>query len=96
VHEDAVDERGEDRRLADRACALVEQVAVDDREIGELAHLQRSRLIEVVGVRGPGRERGERVHELEPLVWQERLALATRVVAHAGHRDLHLEQRVGR
>src|SRR6188768_1646522 len=81
VDADAVDERGEDRRLANRSRTLVKQVAVDDREVGEPAHLEGSRLVEMVRVRGPGRERGERVHELEPLVREERLALAARLVA---------------
>ena len=55
-------------RLADRALARVEQVAVQDREVGELADRQRARLVEVVRVGGPGRGGGQDVHELKALV----------------------------
>ena len=46
VHGHAVDERAEDRRLADRSRALVEQVPVEDREVGEVADGQRPGLVE--------------------------------------------------
>ena len=52
--------------------AAVEQVAVEHGQVGQLADLERAGLVEVVDVGGAGRERGQRVDELEPLVGQER------------------------
>ena len=42
VHGDALDERADDAGLADRAGAAVEQVAVEDGEVGQLADLERA------------------------------------------------------
>ena len=52
---DALDERADDARLADRAGTSVEQVAVEHRQVGQLADLERAGLVEVVDVRGARR-----------------------------------------
>src|SRR3954454_18053061 len=68
----AADERPDDACLLDRARAAIEEVAVEDRDIGELADLERAGLvIEVVHVGGSVGKRGQRVEELEPLLRQE-------------------------
>src|ERR687892_283080 len=73
----ALDERADHSRLTDRARPAIEQVPVQDREIGQLAGLQRPGLrLEVVDVRRPRCERGERVHQLDPFIGEEHLAIA--------------------
>ena len=42
VDRHAFDERADDARIADGAGAAVEQVAVEDRQVGELADLERA------------------------------------------------------
>ena len=53
VDRDALHERADDPRVADRAAAAVVHVTVQDGQVRELADLERARLrIEVVDVRG--------------------------------------------
>ena len=65
MHGDTLDERRQHVRLADRALARVEQVAVQDREVRELPDRQRAGLVEMVRVGRPGRGRGQDVDELQ-------------------------------
>ena len=63
---DAVDERGDHAGLADRAGSTVEQVAIEDDEVGRLPDLDRADLLlEVVDPGGPGRERREGVDQVQ-------------------------------
>ena len=93
---DALDPGAEHARGADRCVRRIEDVAVDDREVGRLADLERAGV--ALGVVDPGRARGEGgqgVDGVEALVRQERVPVA-RLVGDPGGHHLDLEQRVGR
>ena len=76
--------------------APVEQVAIQDGEVGGLADLDRAGVrVEVVDVGRADGERGQGVHEIDPLVRQEDRVLAAVGVADAVDRHLHLEQGIG-
>src|SRR5262245_41774107 len=60
VDRDALHEGRVDARVRDLLGRLGEQVAIDDRDVGVLADLDRAGdVVEVVHVRGADRERGE-------------------------------------
>src|SRR5262245_24982836 len=69
VDGDALDERRVHPRVGDLLGRMGEQVAIEDREIGVLADLDRAGdVVEVVHVRRADRERGERGREVESLL----------------------------
>ena len=96
-HGGPADERREDAGIADRAGVGGEQVAVDDREVGQLADGDRAAVVvEVVDVGRAHREAVDRLLERNPFGRQEGCRVVDqRVPDQAVDGDLDLDERVG-
>ena len=67
------DERADHPGLSDGTRTSIEEVAIEDRDIGELADLERAGFaVEMIHVRGTIGERGESIDQVKPLLGKER------------------------